>query len=177
MVGKLRLGNNMEKLVSIVTQFATMFSLLALVAAPTQADVTIRVHMIDARSGRPISKKPVRMWVLNAANQFRSGHLEEKTDSSGVATFIVSDPLPEYFEIHIGMGGYWEECSSPGPYEYTAKEIVDTGLSIKGNCSSPGLPKAGLTFQAKPGEVYLFAAHLNLWEWIRYCGRRNGCGD
>jgi hypothetical protein len=170
-------GSNMKNVVSILPQFTLPFVLLALLAGPTRADVAVRVHMIDARTGKPIPKKPVHMWVLDAPNQFRPGHLEEKTDSSGVANFTVSDPLPEYLEIRVGMGGYWEECSSPRQREYTAKEVLDSGISIKGTCSPPGLPKADLTFEPKPGEVYLFAAHLNLWEWIRYCGRRGGCGD
>jgi hypothetical protein len=168
----------MKNAIAILTQITAMSTLLALLATPTTADMVVRVHMIDARTGKPIPKKPVRMWVFDAPNhQIRPGHLEEKTDSGGVATFSVSDPLPEYFDIHIGMGGYWEECSSRGQPEYSAREILDSGTSRKGSCSPPSLPKTDLTFAPKPGEVYLFAAHLSLWEWIRYCGRRGGCGD
>jgi hypothetical protein len=165
----------MKKLGSVFAQLALLVSFLILTSTLAQADVTIRVHMIDARTGKPILRKPVRMRVLDAPTQFRPGYLQEKTDSNGVATFMVSDPIPEYLWVHIGMGGYWEECSPSD--DYKAKTILDSGLAIKGTCSVPGLPKASLTFEPKPGEVYLFAVHLNLWEWIRYCGRRNGCGD
>jgi hypothetical protein len=159
-------------------QLTALGTLLAVLATPLRADIVIRVHMIDARNGRPIPKKPVRMWVYDAPNhQLRRWHLEEKTDSSGVAIFTVSDPLPESFDIHIGMGGYWEECTLGSQSNYPAREILDPGILIKGTCSPPYLPRADLTFAPRPGEVYLFAAHLNLWEWIRYCGRRGGCGD
>ena len=167
----------MKILVSIAAQFAMLISILSPASDAARANASIRVHMINGRTGKPISRKPVQMWILDSPNQFRQGHLEENTDSSGVATFVIPNPQPEYFEIHIGMGGYWEECSSRSPYEYSASDILDSGVVISGSCSVPGLPKASLRFQPKPGEVYLIAVHLNLWEWIRYCGRRNGCGD
>jgi hypothetical protein len=169
----------MKSVLLVLLQFTTLNTLFALLANPARADVEVRVHLIDARTGRPIPKKPVRIWIMDAPNRpFRPDYLEEKTDSTGVATFDVSDPLPEYVAIHIGMGGYWEECSSRGQTSlYAVREILDSGISRKGGCSPPGLPKKDLTLLPKPGEVYLIAAHLNLWEWIRYCGRRDGCGD
>ena len=138
----------------------------------------MRVHLIDARTGKPIFKKPVRLWRLESSNQFRPGHLEEKTDTSGVASFNISEPLPQYFQFHIGMGGYWDECTYGNDQDmYMAAEIMNSGLVIKGTCSRPGLPKPNLTFDPKPGEIYLLAVHLNLWEWIRYCAYRTGGCD
>ena len=71
----------------------------------------MRVHMIDARSGLPVANKPVRLWTRDAAEGRNDpGYIQELTDSNGVATFHVVDPVPSYLFIHIGMGAPWEEC-------------------------------------------------------------------
>ncbi len=41
--------------------------LLGLVTFCSKAESTIRVHMIDARSGLPIANNPVRLWTTGVA--------------------------------------------------------------------------------------------------------------
>ena len=75
----------------------TMLMLLGLVTFCAKAESIIRVHMIDARSGLPIANNPVRLWTRDAAEERKDpGYVQEMTNSNGVATFHVNDPIPSY---------------------------------------------------------------------------------
>jgi hypothetical protein len=93
----------LKSLFLILMQFATISALGGLVIPSSNAETLVRVHLINARDGKPIPRKPVEIRMFDAPSQSRSLHLEQVTDSGGIATFIVSDPLPESFEIYIGV--------------------------------------------------------------------------
>ena len=130
-----------------------------------RADSVVRVHMIDARTGKHIPKKPVRMWVIDAPDQWRPGYLEEKTDSNGVAVFHISGTTPSLFRIRIGMGGWWEECSPNDRAGYSAEEILVSGMSKEGFCGK--LPNIAEQFHPTPGDIYIFAVHDTFGERLK----------
>jgi len=155
-----------SKTLSLRKQLTTMvvFSIIA-VASPLKADITVRVHMIDARTGEHIPKKPVRMWIMNSPGHWRPGYLEEKTDATGVATFHMGGTTPSHLDIHIGMGGRWEQCSPNDRPGYSVEEVLSSGVSREGFCGK--LPIMANKYHANPGEVYIFAVHLTFGERLR----------
>jgi hypothetical protein len=82
-----------------------LLAVFGLVAFYTKADSNIRVHLINARTGLPMANRPVRLWTHDAAQRRNDpGFVQALTDSNGVATFHVTDPVPSYLYIHVGMG-------------------------------------------------------------------------
>jgi hypothetical protein len=132
--------------------------LLGLVTFCSNAASTIRVHMIDARSGQPLANDPVRLWTTDiAAYRTHPGYLQVMTDSNGVATFQVADPAPTYLYVHVGMGSAWDECSSNSQTGYVAKDVLESGISKEGFCEK--LSDISGKFHPGAGDVYIFVKH------------------
>jgi len=146
-----------------------MLLVLGSVAFCSKADSVIRVHMIDARSGSPIANSPVRLWTNYAAVQRNDpGYVRQLTDSNGVATFHVQEPVPTYLYIHIGMGAPWEECFPDARSGFVTQQILDTGLSKESACWK--LPDVGQKFHPSAGDVYIFAVHDTPIERVKALG-------
>src|SRR5439155_13811034 len=140
-----------------------------LVGASRSLPAEIVVHLIDARTGAPIPRKPVRVWSLNPPRQW-DGYLEEKTGPNGTAVFQLRSPLPESVIIGTGMGGYWEECRPNDRAGFEVSEILTSGGSKMGACLF-NIPNIDRKYQARPGEVYFFVVHLSFWEHLIHCGK------
>ena len=137
---------------------------LAIVTSCAQGDSTVRVHMINAHSGSPISNKSVRLWTREIPEERNyPGYVRQVTNSAGVATFDLTDPIPSYLYIHIGMGRRWEECF-PDTEGFVARDILDSGVSRETRCWR--LPNIASKFEATPGNVYIFAVHDSLFDFL-----------
>jgi hypothetical protein len=140
-------------------------------------DFVIHVHFINGKTGKPVPHKPIQVWdtrpqspVMPGTVSARPSSWREKTDSDGVATFHLPGPPDYMVTIHLGMGGYWEECSRP-PYAgptFRMWEVVAHGVVNNRSCP-PWAQKSEYHFKAVPGDVYFFAMHLTLWERIKHC--------
>jgi hypothetical protein len=148
-----------------------MLLLTGLVTPSAKAESIILVHMIDARSALPIANKPVRLWTRSAADERNDpGYVQEMTDSNGVATFHLEDPIPSYLYIHIGMGAVWEECFPDAQNGFGTQEILGSGVSKESGCSKR--PDMAKKFHPTPGDVYIFAMHDNAFlEGLKALGR------
>ncbi len=133
---------------------------------PARAEVVLHVHLINARTGEPIPRKPIQVWIADHARGLSNRSLHGQTATDGVAVFHIADPFPSGLYIHTGMGGYWEECGRPN---YDPKLIMNSGISRMDPCLL-NIPNLDRQFHPKPGDVYLYVVHLNLWERIRHCG-------
>jgi hypothetical protein len=146
-----------------------MLMLSGLLTFCAKAESTIRVHMIDARSGMPIANSPVRLWTHDAAEERKnSGYVQEMTDSNGVATFRLNDPIPSYLYIHIGMGAKWEECFPASQSGFATHEILESGVSKESACWK--LPNIADKFHPTPADVYIFAVHDSFIERVKALG-------
>lgn len=152
---------------------AILITVLLTPNTPAPQPATITVHMINARTGKPIPHKPVRMWLIDGGPPYRlrsSRYSERTTSDDGTAVFDFRDPqlsgpVPYGVLIHSGMGGYWEDCTPNDRANFELGQVLSSGVSREGDCAK--LPKIDNQFHAKPGEVYLFAVHLTLWEKLR----------
>jgi hypothetical protein len=133
--------------------------------AKDERPVEIRVRLINARTGKPIPGKPVRIDSADPSGLWR-GYLEEKTGRDGVAIFRLTPPLPRKVDIFLGMGGYWAGCSRG---DYSVEEILKKGAIWEvEHCLN--LPRIQDRFNPRPGEVFYFAVHETLWEHLKYGG-------
>lgn len=146
-----------------------MLMLTGLATFSAKAESIIRVHMIDARSALPIANKPVRLWTRAAAEERNDpGYVQEMTDSNGVATFHLDDPIPSYFYIHIGMGAVWEECFPDAQNGFATQEILKSG--VESACWK--LPNIAKKVHPTPDDVYIFAIHHGTFiERLKALGR------
>lgn len=146
-----------------------MLMLLGLVTFCAKGESIIRVHMIDARSGLPIANNPVRLWTRYAVEERNDpGYVQEMTDSNGVATFHLEDPIPSYLYIHIGMGGRWGECFPDAQNGFVTREILESGVSKESACWK--LPNIAEKFHPTPEDVYIFAVHDTFIERLKALG-------
>ena len=154
------------KRTEMILRLLALPMLMVLVTFCSKAESTIRVHMIDARSGQPLANNPVRLWTTGvAAYRTHSGYVQQMTDSNGVATFHVADPQPTYLYIHAGMDNSWEECSSNSRTGYVAKDVLESGISKEGFCGK--LPDISGKFQPGAGDVYIFVEHNTFLHRVR----------
>jgi hypothetical protein len=154
------------KRTEMILRWSVMLVLLGLTTLCSKAESTIRVHMIDVRSGLPLANNPVRLWTTGvAAYRTHPGYRQEMTDSNGVATFHVADPQPAYFYVHVGMGSAWDECSSNSKTGYVANDILEPGISKQGLCEK--LPDISGKFHPGAGDVYVFVKHNTFVQRLR----------
>lgn len=153
----------------LILRWLMMLVMLGSATFCSKADSIIRVRMIDARSGSPIANNPVRLWPYAAAEQRNDpGFVQELTDSHGVATFHVKDPIPSYLYIHIGMGAPWDECFPDAQNGFSTQEILESGVSKESACWK--LPNIEQKFHPSPGDVYIFAVHDTFIERLKALG-------
>lgn len=130
-------------------------------APPPPAGATVRVHLIDATTGRPVPGELIRMWPVLPIGVSQAG-LEERTNHDGVATFRLRVPPPQ--RIMVGPSprkdARWAPC---GWEEFETREIMDRGASKEGTCWAR-VTKINNEFHPGPGEVYIFATRLTLWQ-------------
>jgi hypothetical protein len=133
----------------------------------------IRVHLVDGKTGKPVRHKPVEIVSIDVKKlsdpDAWSRYAERvKTDGTGVAVFHLPERPPKSVTIRIGMGGYWEQCGSPG---YKIQEILDHGIEWSGPCPAGIAAGNQIKFEAQPGDVFLFTVHLTVWERMKYCNQ------
>lgn len=138
---------------------------------PSGAKVT--VHLINARSGRPLVHKTLRM-LLVGHDKLLSGHLDAKTNCDGVAIFHLSGPLPEFVVVQATTGVWWN-CGSADEPGIRLTEILTSGVSKEDLCLR-GLRAIDGAFRPKPGELYTFWVRPSILERWKYCGHW-GCRE
>jgi hypothetical protein len=156
-----------------ILRWAMMFLMvglvIGLVAFQAKAESVVRVHMIDARSGSPLANQPVRLWPRDTAQQRNNpGYVQEMTDSNGIATFHLKDPISSYLYIHIGMSAPWEECFPDSQNGFVTQELLETGVSKESACWK--LPSVVEKFRPSPGDVYIFAVRDTLVQRVKALG-------
>jgi hypothetical protein len=157
------------KIEKSISRWSMLFVMLGLAALCSRADSTIRVHMIDARTGSPIANSPARLWAHDTAEQRNvPGFVQKMTDSNGVATFDLKEPVPSYLFIHIGMGAPWEECFPDAQSGFVTDQILGSGLSKESACWK--LPNIASKFHPSPGDVYIFAVRDTLVQRVKAVG-------
>ena len=159
---------------------AATIALLLPVALLGAGDFEIHVHLINARTGKPIPRRLVEVVRVGHPQPVAPGtisarpfHWHEKTDGEGVAVFRMPGP-PRGFWMSIGMGGggnYWLQCNNPG---FWPGEVVDHGVVPALRCP-PWTHVPSWRFRAEPGDVYIFVVHISFWQHLRHCGVPGGC--
>ncbi len=155
---------------SSVTVRPLIAVVLALSFAMTSSAADVAVHLINAKTASPIPNKPVAL-ILYYGSKYKEPFIvfKGKTGPEGTAVFHLPEPPPARLRARIGMGGYWEQCTPNDKASYDTGEVLEHGVSEIGVCSKKALG-VNKKFKPQPGDLYLFAEHLNLWERLTRCG-------
>lgn len=90
---------------------------------------------------------------------------KSKIGPDGIAEFRLNDPLPDRVSISLKSMGYWYECSN-GNYE--TNEVFVHGVSEQADIwPTTKFPNISDKFHPKPGEIYFFACHIPLGEYLK----------
>jgi len=114
----------------------------------------LAVLVLDGNSGKPFK----HTWLSINWHDGRPRALGQKTNSSGVAVFHLTDLLPE--RIGLSTGLEVGLCSEGMPF--STEEILKNGVISKNVCSGA---KFQYSTPARPGQVVVFAKRgWTLWQ-------------
>lgn len=138
------------------------FLVLPLSASPQ--DITIR--LINATSGKPLSKISVSMGAWNGTFDVRKGPYPEQirmiTDAEGRAVFHLPRPTPEH--IGFSVGTPWDFAGCWHLRDSSPETVLRSGVVADYDETKCGKRKPKIQVSAKPGEVVIFERKLTLWE-------------
>ncbi len=147
-----------------VCALAAGLALLGHAAEP----LIITVRVIDGRNGKPYARlllpihfDRVKKISFDSVADARANVVaseRKRTDAKGEVRIPVPLPLPEV----IGVDLTTLAC---GPDTFDTRQVIERGVVGENHCNG----KAGrmnIKFQAKPGEVIVFAAPMSFWETI-----------
>lgn len=138
--------------------FLIVLSSSTLLAGPMQNE-SIRVRLIDPRSGKPLKQVDIAMTAWNKPTT-TPGISIATTSQGGDAIFLLSQPLPE----HVAFGSAPPDfvgCS--GAATFSPQKIIQEGAvgTYDTRCG-----KLNWHGTASPGEVIIFVRKLSLWDKI-----------
>jgi hypothetical protein len=115
------------------------------------------VRLLDGTDGKPIT----RFWITLRVpkGDKRANRWVDKTDSKGVVSFPLTDPIPDSISPILGNEAYL--CSD---VTFSTDQILKTGIVPIINARTP----ASISTAARgPGELVVFAKRVSLWERIK----------
>ena len=130
---------------------------------------TITLHVIDARSGKPLKGIKVEMFTSDAGSSVKPEEPKTKpnktqeatTDNDGRAVFELFEPLPESVGFLLVPPDDFASCWGQ---LFSAKEVLESGAVAD---FAPRCGKLKWKASAKPGEVLIFEKRLTTWEKMR----------
>jgi hypothetical protein len=140
--------------------------LLACLSFASAQDITLR--LVNAKSGKPLSKIAVSMHAWNGTLDIHkpsdSKHVivGATTDADGIAVFHLPQPAPEHLGFNVccpwDLAGCWH-LSDVSPDTVLREGTV---AEYNDKCGKLRRP-----ISAKPGEVVIAERKLTLWEKMR----------
>jgi hypothetical protein len=137
--------------------------------APVAHRPMVTVRVIDARDGKPYANLPVFVtlykWKLKPGDpRFGSladvdTHFKRTTDARGEIRFSL--PPPTAPQMAAEPGGPFA-C---GGTLFNTETILKSGVVGENRCKGK-LRKSRIRFQAKPGEVVVFARPFSFWDGL-----------
>jgi hypothetical protein len=125
--------------------------------------VAIRVRALDFKTGRPLKRHRIAIWLSDSAGEIQehvSQAITRSTGEDGRAVFQLTEPLPANIRVDTDMLPDWN-C--------TTTRRLATGLILQrgivgeyttdAECKKKGPPPAA---SAVPGEVVIFVHQLGL---------------
>jgi hypothetical protein len=129
----------------------------------------IRVQLVNAKSGKPLTKVRVAMSSWNGVFDVHQQHPPQMqiavatSDTQGVAVFQLPLQIPEHIGFDIGglreFAGCWRLSG------LTPEKVLQSGVVADYN--EPKCGKLTMQFTAKPGEVIIIDKKLTLRERMR----------
>jgi len=125
---------------------------------------TLRIHVIDARTGKPFRNADVflsRDQTYPRVSPDAPPELRAKTDAQGWASFNLETPVPP--QLFFAVPGGDRLCSR---YGYASEEVLKNGVvGSVGRCDPNH--KLAPKFSAAPGELVLFVKPYTRWELFK----------
>ena len=122
-------------------------------AAPLQnANTKIQIHVIDGRTGKPISHEHVLIFVTNDLHYPEARLIDRSTDDRGIVDIRLDS---RYIQIFVD----WHVLcfKHPNQIEYATSEVASKGVKSSDSCGK-------VEVNLKPGDLYIFARPRRWWE-------------
>jgi 5-hydroxyisourate hydrolase-like protein (transthyretin family) len=126
----------------------------SITSAPSTNEDRIIVHVLDGRTGKPISNEHILIFVTNDPKYPHARIIDEGTDAHGI--YIVHDIDFKFIQVAVD----WHIPCMNHPsnrVEYSVAEIISTGMSTSNSCGS-------VKVESSPGNLYVFVRSRHWWE-------------
>jgi hypothetical protein len=156
------MGQPLNRALGGLQRHLAIFFLLAGMSAGTilaGADHIVALHIVDAKTGKPIKRVSASMVVWNEHGQIETLS-QGKTNSEGVIVFHLSEPLPD----RVGFNFAPDELKYCSDLAFSTAEILKVGLLAQNKWQTD---KTISPLGRKPGEITLFAQRVSLGERMR----------
>ncbi len=131
----------------------------------TPRTTSVRVRLVDYRTGRPLGGHKVWLSLSDGDGQLTGRSLTNKTEKGGLATFQLEKPLPKKIWVTLARLGDWN-CNARQDFdtqEVISKGIPDTYSPDPALCKGSSFPFA----DPPPGEIVIPVRRLNFWLMLR----------
>lgn len=115
---------------------------------------SITIHVLDGRTGKPISTEHILIFVTNDPKYPHARIIDERTDAHGIYT--VRDVDFKFIQVAVD----WHIPCMKHPsnrLEYSVAEIMSTGMSTFNSCGDAKV-------EPQPGNLYVFVRLRHWWE-------------
>jgi hypothetical protein len=133
-------------------------------AQASSGTVEIRVPALDYKTGRPLKRHRITIWLSDSAGEIRyhvSQEISRSTGEDGRAFFQLTEPLPLNIRVDTDMLPDWN-CAAT--WQLPTGIILQRGVvgeyTSDAECKKKGLPPAA---PAVPGEVVIFVHQLGVF--------------
>jgi len=157
-------GGNQTVMLRLCGTVIVSLWLCGLLFGQEPGTATLKVHVINARTGKALRNTSVFLSRDQTYPRVSSGApplLKAKTDAHGWASFSLEMPVPP--DLFFAVPGGDRLCS---PYQYTSEEILKNGV-IGGAGGCDPKHKLAQNFSAAPGELVLFVKPYTRWELFK----------
>ncbi len=147
---------------------------LVLIASPALGQ-TVTVRLINAKSGKPLSKVPVEMFAYNGTLRFdpqknppypEHSEVFVTTDAQGKAVFPLPQPHTEHISFSIvDPAGDFADCWRLS--DLSPEAVLHSGAVAEYDEAKCGKLRTGISAQPRPGEVVIYEKKVTFWQKVR----------
>ncbi len=124
-------------------------------AHPVQTGSKITIHVLDGKSGKPISNEHLLIFLTNDKGVPQTEHIDRRTDTDGLVVLSSKD-VPFRF-IQVWVDWHVLCVKRPNSVVYAISEVLEQGIISQDECG-------GIKVQPEPGDLYIFARSRHWWE-------------
>jgi hypothetical protein len=141
-------------------KFAMALMLAVTTLSSVGADKTLVIHVLDGKSGKPISNEHLIVFEGVSAEEVgkERNHIDLRTNAAGIAVLPIKEPSLAQIQVWVDFHVLCQK--EPNARSYEVEDIMKTGTSMPNNCGKA-------LARPEPGQFFVFVRRPGFWEKMR----------